>query len=194
MHMLPRAPGSFTIAPDNSDLVQERIDTFFQAILDFLGYDQRAKEAFCDVEVKILHAFDKSGSFQPIDDRITSLRVMGSTVATVLEQRNDRNYIEARFAHYLSYDIIARLARIKANALTMRTPTRVDMTGCQNAEHLKDLRAALAMTAAIDLGVHRGSIAARSPAADARLNHGNGVPYSEREAIEILAHSNPSFR
>lgn len=78
-----------------------------------------------------------------------------------------------------------------------RSPRRVDMTGCENVDHIGAVRAAEAMAAANDLMVHRRIIDARSAAADARLLYGDDQDHptwTEDEAIEILGEYLPSFR
>lgn len=64
---------------------------------------------------------------------------------------------------------------------------RVDMTDCENSDHIHDLQAAEAMAAAIDLMTHLGQIDPRSAAADARLGYGDGEPWTEDEARQILS-------
>jgi hypothetical protein len=58
---------------------------------------------------------------------------------------------------------------------------------------LFDLRAAVAMAAAIDHMVRIGRIDARSPAADARLCLGDGEVYSREETDAILSEVLPAF-
>lgn len=66
---------------------------------------------------------------------------------------------------------------------------------CDNPDHGRDLRAARAMAAAIDIMVHRGQIDPRHFAADARLLFGDRDEiWPEDEAVEILRKTRPNNR
>ncbi len=54
-----------------------------------------------------------------------------------------------------------------------------------------ELRAAVTMAAAIDDLVRRGVIDARSPAADARMSFGDGVPDPDEDITAILMEGVP---
>jgi hypothetical protein len=81
---------------------QTVIDNFFYEVLEEIGYDQAAKEAFCEIRSREIAAEGETRESNPhlTDDRVTELVVKGRTTAIALEIRDDFNYIQVYLAHF----------------------------------------------------------------------------------------------
>lgn len=106
--LLPKAPEPFIIITGKDDVIQQKIDSFFQQIVDFLGYSGRAAKAFIERKTQTL-GIEEPTCFRPSDDRITLLLVYDHAVASVLERRNNNNYIEVLSACYLTPERVKHL-------------------------------------------------------------------------------------
>ncbi len=103
----PKPPEPFTVNTGDEEIIEETKSKFFTEVIDFLGFtDPNARKAFVERDSLILHhIYDKLEPVQPTDDRITFLKVRGSIVATVLETRNDFNYVRVLSSSYLTEEI-----------------------------------------------------------------------------------------
>lgn len=91
---------------------RERIAGFFDEVLSMLGYDQEQMRAFCEIRSREIAVANRAGEAlrRPSDDRITELVVKGRTVATVVEIRDDFNYIQLFFANFMTPELLDELA------------------------------------------------------------------------------------
>lgn len=106
---LPETPARFTVITGEEERVEQTIESFFGGILDFLGYNHRARTAFVKIEAYTL-GVEHPGHLQPTDDRITLLIARDITLASVLARRNEFNWIEVLSACYLtSNEMVDRL-------------------------------------------------------------------------------------
>ncbi len=103
---LPLIPETMIVNTGDEAPIWEAQKKFFHEILGFLGYTQRAAQVFASIDVRVI-GIDGAG-FQPSNDFITTLVVRDCLVATVFRRRNDRNYVETSFAHYLNPTTIKR--------------------------------------------------------------------------------------
>lgn len=105
----PKPPDQFTVNTGEEHIIEEEKNRFFNAVLDYVGYDQRARECFAEIRPMVLHRYDSHGQLRPTDDRITMLIMKDKITASVLERRNDANWIEVAFACYLTPEIVRKL-------------------------------------------------------------------------------------
>jgi hypothetical protein len=106
---LPKPRDKFVVNTGDTETVEKEINRFFSTVLDTLGFDQKATEAFAERDSFTLHRTDSEGNPYPIDDRITLLIVRGRVVASILERRDDLNYVEVAGASYLTPDSVRGL-------------------------------------------------------------------------------------
>ncbi|MCL5783998.1 MAG: hypothetical protein M1142_01420 [Patescibacteria group bacterium] len=107
---LPIVPKPFKIITGEDETIQQITDNFFQNIIDTLGYKQAAADAFTE-KIRQPLGIEKPSGFIPSDNWATYLRIRGYTVASVLELRDDLNYVEVLFAHYLTIQRIKNLRK-----------------------------------------------------------------------------------
>lgn len=105
---MPKTPDSFTVPTGFGEVIEEKKTEFFLGILDFIGYDQKARRVYARIESKGIYRENFEDVIET-DDRITSLVVQGQLAATVLERRDEMNEIQAHFASYLTPEMIQRL-------------------------------------------------------------------------------------
>ena len=107
----PNPPDQFAVITGEEHFIEEEKNNFFEAVLDYVGYDQKARESFAEILPMILHRYDNHGQVRPTDDRVTLLIIRDRVVASVLERRNDANWVEAAFACYLKPEIVGKLRK-----------------------------------------------------------------------------------
>lgn len=105
----PNPPDRFIVNTGEGGIIEKEKIRFFEELLDFLGYDQRARGAFAEIIPMMLHRYDSSGQVRPTDDRITLLIIRDHITASVLERRNGLNWLEVAFASYLNPEVIQKL-------------------------------------------------------------------------------------
>ena len=93
-----------------SEEKQHRLDAFFGGVLDLLGYDQRARDVFCEVRSGEITKAGGDESRYSADDRVTMLLVRGKVVATAVEIRDDFNFTQVLFAHYVTPEVREELS------------------------------------------------------------------------------------
>lgn len=104
---LPEPFEPFTVITGEEVMIQEKIDLFFRGILDFLGYDERARKAFVNIEIRNL-AFN-GPQVRASDDMIHWLIIGNYCVASVINRRDEFNYVEVLSACYLTPERVKRL-------------------------------------------------------------------------------------
>lgn len=165
-------------------MIADKIEAFFISILDYLMYTVGEREAFVEIVPAVLHRYDTTGAVQPTDDRSATLIIKDIMVASVTERRNEGNFVEVTFNCNLTPDVLQDI-RIHGAGITssssMRDDVWVDTTDCANSNHDRDLRAAMAMAAAISTMVHDGEVDGRHFAADALLLYGDCDEVMTRE-------------
>jgi hypothetical protein len=101
-------PESFIITTGEDEYINEKTNHFFESVLDVLSYNLAARKAFVEQRTQTLGIEEPNG-FRPSDNKITLLIARDLTIASVLERRDDLNYIEVSFAHYLNKHRVERL-------------------------------------------------------------------------------------
>ncbi len=117
---LPKVPDPFTVITGMQELINQRRDEFFNEVLDYLGYDTKARETFTSIEDR--NAAYEGTPLRPTDDRITWLIAQHYVVASVLERRNDLNNVEVLFSLYLTRQRIDQLRLFTTNQQRLDTP------------------------------------------------------------------------
>ena len=108
---LPRAPNLFTVNVDEVERVKEVIEQFFGNVLDFLEYNPKARKYFTKIESMVLQGLDQQNRPFPTDDLITLLIVKDYIAASVLEKRDERNFVQVVSACYLTPEIVKDLKK-----------------------------------------------------------------------------------
>ena len=111
----PRPPDRFIVNTGEGQVIEEEKIRFFEAVLDFVGYDLSAKEAFAEILPMVLHRYDSRGQVRPTDDSISLLIMKGRLAASLVERRNDFNYVEVSFACYLTPELVSQLRESLGN-------------------------------------------------------------------------------
>ena len=84
-----------------------RAHEFFDVVLDFLGYDERARRILADRQ---RYEFVRpAGDGPPLEDAVHVLRVDDRVVATVYEVRTDGNLTQFLPAHHLTEELADQL-------------------------------------------------------------------------------------
>ena len=112
---IPLIPAEYLhCAPDDTEIKGKLIDEYFQRVIDLLGYDQKAIEAFLNIESHEIYFEGTDGEMYPTDDRITTLSAHGTLVAFAFETRDAGNFIDFSLVCTITEDSIG-LLRIKDN-------------------------------------------------------------------------------
>lgn len=103
---LPNTPERVVVNTGEEGEVQATIDSFFDNILAFLGYDQKAAASFTRIEyLPLAH----HGPFAYLtDDYVVRLVVQDVLAAMVMSRRNVSNFVEFSFAHFLCQSTVDR--------------------------------------------------------------------------------------
>ena len=107
----PNPPDKFVVITGEEHFIEGKKNNFFEAVLDYVGYDQRARESFAEILPMVLHRYDNHGQVRPTDNRVTLLLIRDRMVASVIERRNDANWVEVAFACYLKPEIVGKLRK-----------------------------------------------------------------------------------
>jgi hypothetical protein len=106
---LPKVPELYTVTTGYDDLIENRANEFFNSILDYLQYNERAREVFVKIEgFHIVRHLDTT-MFTGSDEYIRLLDVRDLRIASVMSTRDDFNYCQVASAHYLTPALIERL-------------------------------------------------------------------------------------
>ncbi|OGM03764.1 hypothetical protein A2112_02240 [Candidatus Woesebacteria bacterium GWA1_42_12] len=105
----PKPPDGFVVNTGEGKTIEEVKNVFFDEILDFMGYNQKARVAFAEILPMELHRPDISGQVRLPSGRITLLILRDHITASVLERSNDFGDIEVVFANYLDPEVIQKL-------------------------------------------------------------------------------------
>lgn len=105
---IPIIPPAVTVNTGDESGPRRIAEEFFDSILSFLEYDERAAACFTCREDRALTIF---GPDQPIqtDDMIRMLVVKDILAASVIFRRDELNYVRVAYAHYLDLDVIKRI-------------------------------------------------------------------------------------
>lgn len=114
----PKPPELFTVNTGEGQKVQDVIQHFFGEVLDYLEYNQEAIELFTSIETRILQRQDEHGRPFQTDDLLTLLRVQDYITASVLESRDERNFVQVVSACYLTPQIVEELKKDKRLLVT----------------------------------------------------------------------------
>lgn len=107
----PDLPEPFVTSPDHVSEVEDFKEEFFQSVLEHLGYgfdskeSERARNVYCSIEYYTLHQYDSLEPVRPTDSKLVLLRVRERVVASVLQWRDDYNYIQVEPALYLTEEV-----------------------------------------------------------------------------------------
>lgn len=93
----PESPEQTRRITGEESQINDHIEKFFETVLDFVGFKQRAREAFCTRE-----AFELQRNGVVSDDVLELLIARDILVASVLKRRSEYNMVEASFAQYLN--------------------------------------------------------------------------------------------
>jgi hypothetical protein len=107
---LPQVPEIYTITTGFDDVIAERADQFFNSILNFLGYNQRARMAFTERKEYFLMEERLGQLIEGEEKYIRLLIVKDFTAASVLSRRDELNRCQVASAHYLN-PIIVQILR-----------------------------------------------------------------------------------
>jgi hypothetical protein len=109
---LPVPPEQMTLTTGADEIakIAEARKIFFDEVLDYLGLAKRARGAFCHVHSHALSVMDYEKEFSPLESGYMNARVEyvsilfagDYAVASCLQLRDDHNYNQASFAHYLT--------------------------------------------------------------------------------------------
>lgn len=111
----PQAPDMIRHTTDGELDAQDEtvVDKFFHDSMNYIGLTPEEKTQYAEIAVRIL-AQDEFFDPRPerklqSEDRITILKVMERTVATVMRSRTPLNNVEVYFAGYLSPNLLQEL-------------------------------------------------------------------------------------
>ena len=108
----PTAPELFTVPTGEGGIIEDTIESFFDEILDYLGWGQEARTHFANRYSMELHSSGPTEAKSiPSNDRVTLLVLRDFTVASVLERRDDRNEIQVVSACYLNPGMVEELTK-----------------------------------------------------------------------------------
>lgn len=107
----PRPPELFTVNTGEGERIQEAINIFFGEVLDYLEYNRKARESFTKIESRVLQRLDNHNRPFPTDDLLTLLIVRDYVAASVLEKRDERNFVQVVSACYLTPQIVKELKK-----------------------------------------------------------------------------------
>jgi len=108
----PTAPDLFTVPTGEGEIIEVRIESFFDEILDYLGWSQEARKHFANRYSMELYSPSPTDTRSiPSNDRVTLLVLLDFTVASVLERRDDRNEIQVVSACYLNPGMFEELTK-----------------------------------------------------------------------------------
>lgn len=96
----PNPPEVYTINTGEEVDIEERKDRFFDEVINFIGYDLRARRTFCEVQAKELGTSNELANLLIVRDIL---------VASVIARRDDLNFWQVASAHYLTEDIMTQL-------------------------------------------------------------------------------------
>lgn len=108
---VPKIPALFTVNTGEGERIQEVIEEFFGNVLDYLEYSPRARRNFATIESMVLQRLDSQNRSFPTDDLITLLIVKDFVVASVVEKRDERNFIQVVSACYLTPETVKDLQK-----------------------------------------------------------------------------------
>jgi hypothetical protein len=98
-------PEFYQCAPDDSSEMGQLQDDYFERVMVLLGYNDRARASFLEIESQIM-AFEDATGVYPTNDRITTLRAQGKTIAYTYEARTEYNYIDFSLVCTLSQEVL----------------------------------------------------------------------------------------
>lgn len=105
----PKAPDQYTIITGEDTLIAEGANRFFDEILSFLRYNERAISAFTERQQWYLTIYQNQLPRLSEESYIRMLIVRDLVTASVLVVRNGNNWCQVSSAHYLTPNIIKRL-------------------------------------------------------------------------------------
>ena len=80
-------------------------DDYFERVMGYLGYTQKAKKAFLFIDSNITASEDAGGVY-PTNNRITALRAHSRLIAYTYEERNDSNHVYYSLVCTLSQEVL----------------------------------------------------------------------------------------
>ncbi|HUD04663.1 MAG TPA: hypothetical protein VMR59_01625 [Patescibacteria group bacterium] len=103
---------TFHCAPDDSSYKGERIDRYFREVIDLVGYNDRAKAAFCRIVINTL-GFEDGPKLDPTNNFTHILTVQHRQVAFALETRDEFNFIDMVMVCTITPELLAQLRRLE---------------------------------------------------------------------------------
>ena len=102
-------PGIYTITTGYNELIEERVNQFFDNVLNFLGYGDRVRAAFTERGAwDLVHMVGPTAL--PSEERyIRLLKVREYITASVLVVRDISNNCQVASAHYLTAELVVKL-------------------------------------------------------------------------------------
>ena len=96
-------PTKYIVNTGEDSPVYEEMDRFFKGIVDKIG-DRTDGPSEFEIRSEIIYSRAKDGTLIPKDDKVHMLLYREQPVATVLEVRDDRNYI--RFTFFENLEVL----------------------------------------------------------------------------------------
>lgn len=103
---LPKVPETLRVT--TGPLTEEFaiMEKFFSEVCEFLGYNERSRNIFCEQVSRMLDASTENSSPRPTDDFVI-LQIAGDCmVASAIFRRTVFNNVEISFSHYLTDEVI----------------------------------------------------------------------------------------
>ncbi len=102
----------FIVNTGRQKVVEKERERFFNSVLGALGYSDEERAVFAEIRSLVLHSYDTQGQVLPTDDRITLLIARNCVVASILETRDDLNYVQVSPASYLNPEMIKGIGEV----------------------------------------------------------------------------------
>lgn len=97
---LPQVPESLLLSTGEYEFISESWVTFFDEVMNYLGLTQEGREKF--PEIKNLVFSLSTDRNREVEDEGMFLLVADLPVASITTIKNQGNYVQALFAHYLT--------------------------------------------------------------------------------------------
>lgn len=103
---LPEVPEPMTVNTGDQPVLYRAAEEFFDALLNYLGYEDRGRLAFVELRCMSLAYVNDQ---RPSDEELMMLIVHDTVAATVLFTRTAYNFCYACFAHYLTPKTVKKM-------------------------------------------------------------------------------------
>ena len=107
--ILPEVPEIYTVITGYDQQIAELANQFFDSILAFIGYNERAITAFTERHDFFLRRYIRERELPDEEQYLHTLLARGYTIASVLVTRDDGNACQVASTHYLTPDLVVKL-------------------------------------------------------------------------------------